>query len=147
MVRFINFPLFDGCLEEYGGEAGLAAFCSALQCDGLEFIWGGGGLPSQLPQGLAVGYHLTFYPDWLDFWRGDEKALLRKFGSREAYVSFYGGEDGGCLLNQCRADLERAAALGAKYAVVHVSDVSVEECYTYRWEHSDTEVIDAARIL
>jgi len=144
MVCLINFPLFDGCLEEYGGESGLTAFCSALQCDGLEFIWGGGGLPSQPPQGLAVGYHLTFYPDWLDFWRGDERALLRKFGSREAYVSYYGGEDGGCLLDKCRTDLERAAALGAKYVVVHVSNVSIEECYTYRWEHSDMEVIDAA---
>lgn len=34
--------------------------------------------------------------------------------------------------------------LGAHYVVFHVSDVSLEEGYTYRWLHTNQEVIDAA---
>lgn len=116
-----------------------------LDCDGLEVIWSGEPLPTGVPQSLHVGYHLTFFPDWLDFWRLDRKALVGKFGSMEAAAAFYGGGDGReTLLNLYRTDLDRAEAWGAEYVVFHVSDVSVEEGYTYRWLHSHEAVIDAA---
>ena len=34
--------------------------------------------------------------------------------------------------------------MGAKYLVFHVSDVSIEEGYTYRWRHTLEEVVDGA---
>ena len=34
--------------------------------------------------------------------------------------------------------------LGAEYVVFHVSDVSMEECFTYRFSHTNNQVIDAA---
>ena len=71
----------------------------------------------------------------LDFWRGDKASLLRKFGSREAYEAFYQGADGASLILQYREDLARAKALGASYVVYHVSDVSIEEGYTYHFLH------------
>ena len=43
-----------------------------------------------------------------------------------------------------RDDLARAKALGAHYVVFHVTDVSIEETYTYQWEHTHREVIDTA---
>lgn len=92
-----------------------------------------------------MGYHLTFFPDWLDFWRADRRALTRKFGSATAWTSFYGGPEGpDTLLKLYSEDLDRAVRWGAEYVVFHVSDVSVEEGYTYRWEHSHQEVVDAA---
>lgn len=147
MTETISFPAYDGSLAEYGGPQGLLSACRTLGCDGIEALWGGDDTMDALPDGFAPGYHLIFYPDWVDFWRGDENALLRKFGSREAYQSFYGGPDREALLARYRADLGRAARLGARYAVFHVSDVSIEEGYTYRWEHSDQEVLDAALAL
>ena len=98
-----------------------------------------------MPQALHVGYHLTFYPDWLDFWRGDRAALTEKFGSEEVWRSFYGGPEGReTLLRLYREDLDRAVTWGARYVVFHVSDVSVEEGFTYHWRHTHEEVIDAA---
>ena len=44
-----------------------------------------------MPAELILGYHLIFYPDWLDFYRDDRAALKQKFGSLEAVASFYGG--------------------------------------------------------
>ena len=97
-----------------------------------------------MPAELILGYHLIFYPDWLDFYRDDRAALKQKFGSLEVTASFYGGLGPDTLLEQYRADLRRAVNLGARYVVFHVSDVSLEEGYTYRWLHTNQEVIDAA---
>lgn len=147
MLELISFPVYAGSLQEYSDIGELTRSCRSLGCDGLEVIWGGDGCWRKLPRELSVGYHLLFFPDWLDFWRGDEAALLRKFGSREAYVSFYGGTGREALLAQYRRDLARAEKLQAQYAVYHVSDVSIEESYTFRWEHTDEAVIDAAAEL
>lgn len=147
MHELVSFPVYTEALNEYANMEALSQSIRLLGCDGVEAIWGGDETWKLLPPGLALGYHLVFYPDWLDFWRGDEKALLQKFGNREDYASFYGGDDREALLRQYRDDLARAEALHVNYAVYHVSDVSVEEGYTYRWLHSDEDVIDAAAAL
>lgn len=144
MIQSINFPLYSGSFCEYQSWDDLRDEIHALKCDGLEGIWGGEDIPVDFPQELIVGYHLTFWSDWLDFYREDWPALKKKFGSLGAARSFYGGWGAETLLKQYRADLERAKALGARYVVFHVSDNSLEECYTYRWLHSDEEIIDAA---
>lgn len=142
MKRLISMPADPSALSEYGDPA---QTCRAFGCDGLEVIWGGAGTGITVPRPLSIGYHLTFWPDWLDFWDNDRGALLRKFGSERAWTAFYGGPAGhGTLLAGYRADLERAVACGAEYVVFHVTDVSLEEGYTYRWLHTDEAVIDSA---
>lgn len=147
MRELISFPACVESLREYSSMAELADSCGRLGCDGLETIWGGEDSWRQLSDGLTVGYHLLFYADWLDFWMGKKAALIRKFGSCAGSRTFYGGDGREALLTQYRADFARAAALHTKYVVFHVSDVSIEECYTYHWEHSDMTVIDAAAEL
>ena len=137
-------PLGQNLLTDYDNWDDLRQSLSALGCSGVEGIWPGGPIPEGLPRDLIVSYHLTFYPDWLDFYREDKEALRRKFGSLDAAYQFYGGSGPDTLLELYRADLNRARRLHARYMVFHVSDVSLEEGYTYRWLHSDEEVIDAA---
>lgn len=146
MLQSLNIPLCQSFVLQHGGWATLWRELKQLGLDGVEGIWGGEPIPADLPAGLVTGYHMTFYPDWLDFYRDDRKALRRKFGSIERARAFYGGGPE-VLLEQYRADLERARALRARYVVFHVSDVSVEESYTYRWLHSDREVVDASAEL
>lgn len=144
MIELMNFPIYAEAIAAYDSAEDLKRQCHALGCDGIEAVWGGEFEPEMLPENLALGYHLTFYPDWVDFWYGNETALLKKFGTKEAYVSFYKGEGKEALLNQFREDLDRAVRVGARYVVLHVSDVSLEEGYTYEWQHNDYEVMDAA---
>ena len=61
----------------------------------------------------------------------------------DAVAWYYGGRTPETLVDLYRADLRRAAALDAAYVVFHVTDVSVEENYTYRWLHTNEEIIDA----
>lgn len=137
-------PLGSNLPLEYGGWDELRRSLSELGCVGVEGIWTGEPIPDGLPQDLIMSYHLTFYPDWLDFYREDKAALKRKFGSLDAAYQFYGGSKPEFLLELYRDDLARARRLHARYVVFHVSDVSLEEGYTYHWLHSDEEVIDAA---
>ena len=144
MYQMMSLPLYSGTFQEYDSWRDLGQELERLGCDGIEGVWGGEDLPKDLPAELILGYHLIFYPDWLDFYRDDRAALKQKFGSLEAVASFYGGLGPDTLLEQYRADLRRAVNLGARYVVFHVSDVSLEEGYTYRWLHTNQEVIDAA---
>lgn len=142
--ELINLPLSAATLARYGGGAGLRRFLQETGCQGFEDIWAGENIPEEFPKELMLGYHLTFTSDWLDFYREDTAAIIEKFGTLTAAREFYGGWGAACLLEMYRADLHRAKTLGAAYVVFHVSDVSIEEGYTYRWWHSHEEVIDAA---
>ena len=144
MLETISFPVHRESVVEYGSAEALSAACRAQGCDGIEAVWGGDDALSQLPVGLVVGYHLMFYPDWVDFWNGSEGALLQKFGSRAAWTSFYGAENRAQFVARYREDLRRAELLQVRYVVFHVSDVSLEEAYTYRWLHGNRAVLDAS---
>ena len=147
LYQSINLPVCENSRQEYGGWERLRSDCMAFGLDGIEGIWTGEEIPADFPPDLLVGYHLTFFPDWLDFYREDKKRLLNKFGSMDAVAWYYGGLTPDALLNGYRADLRRASALGASYVVFHVTDVSIEENYTYRWRHTNEEIIEAAAEL
>ena len=140
MIQSVNFPLSDACAAPYGGWAGVCRAVEDMGLQGVEGIWALEEIPADFPPSLLTGYHLTFYHEWLDLWRGDRAVLLEKFGSMEMVRRVYGGTEPEDLLSFFRADLRRALALGAKYLVFHVSDVSLEEGYTYRWRHTHREV-------
>ena len=144
MTELMSLPITAATLSAYGSWAELERELADVGCGGVEAIWGGEDVPGDFPTGMAVGYHLTFYPDWLDFYLEDRDALLEKFGDRETVQKFYGGWGRERLMELYRQDLRRAKALGAAYVVFHVSDVSIEEGYSYRWRHSHQQVIDAS---
>ena len=145
MIQSMNLPLADEFAEPFGGWEGLRAELAARGIDGIEGIWTGmNEPPDDFPKDLLTGWHLTFFPDWVDFYRGRTDEVRRKIGCDETVRTIYGGMDPGQLIESWRADLERARKLGADYVVFHVSDVSVEEGWTYRWLHTDEEVLDAS---
>ncbi len=139
-----EFSLSKECVLPWGSWDALADELRRLGLDGVEGIADPDYYDDAFPASLLTGYHMTFYPDWVDFWHGDEAALIRKFGSLEGARGFYRCASPEEFLGLFRADFRLARRLGARYLVFHVSDVSIEEGYTYRWEHGDREVMDAA---
>ena len=144
MIQTTNFPLSTYSVQPYGGWEAIGETVKELGLDGLEVIADPDNLADDIPRELVKGYHMTFYVDWLDFWRQDEKALMHKFGSWDTVREVYRGTKPEDLLGHFREDLALAIRLGAPYMVFHVSDVSLEEGYTYRWLHSDQEVLEGA---
>ena len=144
MIQSINFPIAPSCIAPCGGWDQLKAALDALGLDGVEGIWDPDEVDETFPAAMLTGCHMIFYPDWLDFYRRNVPELIRKFGSMEALGQIYPGPQPEDLVNAYRADLARAIRYGAGYMVFHVSDVSQEECWTYRWLHDDSAVLDAA---
>lgn len=148
MVHLVNLPYDLDSLQGYfSSAADVAQYLKDCGCDGAEIIYGERGAPSLIPPRLVGGYHLMFYAAWMDFWREDTDALNREFGSAETWQEFYQGKRRMDLVRQLSRDLDRAQYMGVPYVVFHVSEVTPEECYTYRWRYTDAEVVEAAAEL
>ena len=144
MIQSVNFPISKQFIEAYESWDNLRRQIGALGLDGIEAIADPVDLDPAFPPELVSGYHITFYADWLDFWRQDKPKLLAKFGSMETAERFYQARTPDDLLRQFRDDLQFGLRFHPPYMVFHVTDVSLEENWTYRWLHSDYEVMDAS---
>ena len=144
MKQLMSIPLGPDTATLYPD---LKKACADAGCDGIEGMWSGLDLPKDIPREVRVGYHLAYYPTWMDFWRENREDLLREFGSEAVWTGYYGGKGPERLLDYFHKDLARAEALNAEYVVFHVSEVTLEEHYTRQWRHSHEEVIDAAAEL
>ena len=143
MKHIINVVSENQWLKDYNGKEGMNKFISDCLCDGCEVIRGGEDTTGTYDKDNVIGVHLFFYPAWLDFWRNDIPNLERHFGAREVWERYYQAKNREEFLLPYRADMEYAEAIGAEYVVFHVNDVSNEEVISYKWEHSDEEVIRA----
>lgn len=130
-----------GMFEENWEE--IKEFVSKNDMDGIEL-----GLTidydlEKIPKEIIVGVHLSFYPMWLDFWRSNKKQLAKQFATEEALYAYYKGESPECLVESYRKQYEKAKALGAKYMVFHVSHVLPEDSFTWQFDYTDQEVMEA----
>lgn len=111
--------------------------------DGVELMYFEKDQRGIIPAEKVVGFHMGYFPYWVDFWNGNEKELLKEFGSREVWEQVYGGKEKSAILDYYREELERAHGYGAEYVVFHVSNATIAETFTWNYHLSDEEVIDA----
>lgn len=147
MRELINIVLNDGWLETFCRDMSPAELVSRCGCDGVEAIRCAPYCDGAIPSGLIEGYHLMFYPDWVGFFQEDDAYITRHFGHREAAERYYGCKTPDDYVRLIRDDMDRAERLCARYAVFHVSDVSSGEILSYRYEHTNGEVIRASAEL
>ena len=81
---------------------------------------------------------------WLDFWQGNLEKVEQILGSKEAVRAYYSGEDKQVMIDPYKKQYERAKTLGVKYMVFHVSHVCIEDSFTWKFDYTDEEIIDAA---
>ena len=138
-----NLPM----LAPLGGREGLYDYIhNDCRCDGAEVI----SCPpygTDIVKGSAVGYHLMFYPNWIDFYNGNTEYLNKHFGSEKTWREYYCCADAAGFERQIIEDMDRAEALGAKYAVFHCADISNEEVLGNYALHTNEEVIRATAAL
>ena len=114
-----------------------------LGFDGLELMCYERDIQGIILPKQVTGIHMSFFPYWLDFWLGDENALMKEFGNHANWETYYGGSNRSALLSRFHKDLEYAKQYGAEYVVFHVSDCATQEVYTREFKHSHAEVVDA----
>ena len=131
MKTMINMTTSIYDIERYRDLAHLREFYRGFGCDGYELMRCPPPSSDILPKEDVVGVHLAYFTSWIDFWLGDEEALIEEYGSRERIVEFV------------RSELEFAAGKEAEYVVFHAGDSVSREVFTYRFRHTDEEVVDA----
>ena len=145
MLVSTNITNTDMDVERYRDADDLRRFCDEFGLDGLEVMpVAGSRALYTIPPERVTGVHLPFYTSWLDFWRGDEEALLREYGSLDNVRAVFGGDRPDCMVAMLDDALDFARSLGARYVVFHVSNVTVDECLTDRMVHGNEEVCAAA---
>lgn len=121
----------------------IQAFAKKHQMDGVEIMIHNDYDINEVPPGAAYGMHLMFFPMWLDFWKGNAKGIADTVGGPEEVKALYGGTDPQCLVDQYKEQYKTAKALGVQYMVFHVSHVTVEDTFRWKFDYTDKEILEA----
>lgn len=144
MEHILSIPSYHEALLEYKDSQDLQESYEKFGCSGLEMIRCDEDVRGIISKEMVKGLHMIFYPEWLDFWLGDQKALANEFGDSSVWESFYRGKTFDAVMSQFEEDLQFAVNMEAEYVVFHVSDVTISGVFTHIHKHTNEEIIDAA---
>lgn len=142
--RSMNFSIYGGMLDRYKDSEDIMQSCRERGLNGLEVIRAGESDRGMILPEMVNGVHLYFHIFWMDWWLGNYERLDAEFDSREQWLEYFGGMDKNVYLDALRSDLDYAQAVGAKYVVFHVSEVTLRESFIYEYRYTDEEVINAS---
>ncbi len=88
------------------------------------------------------GYHLRFFPTWLDLYFYSKEELLLRLGEEKNIRSLCGGITKDEMLEYYKKELERAKELEVEYVVLHACNIDIFEGMTYNFRFSDMEILE-----
>ena len=141
LVNLSNDPTdTEGLLG--GSQERLQNFLQAHHLDGIEFMCCGPWDRSFHTPEMIHGFHLWFWPSWLDFWRGNEEALMEEYGSLSTVEAVFGTSPE-AWLNSWQRNFQQAAECGAEYVVFHVAQARSSEVRCRQFAYNSAQVIEA----
>ena len=146
MKRLMNLAIASGLFvqgfhEDY--EA-VRRFVLDHDLDGVEMILYGDYSVEDMPSDLIHGHHLLYWPNWMDFWLGNQTALLKDFIEVENMHAYYGMTSQMDMVEYYKKEFEISKAVAADYMVYHVSHASFEEVFSFEHRYTDREVMIAS---
>ncbi|MFV0528834.1 MAG: TIM barrel protein [Lachnospiraceae bacterium] len=144
MITLLNLNNMSEEMGRFTDKEDVRQFCSSYGCDGIEMLTFDAVTDERIPQELVLGAHLPAYNCWMDLWTENNAALLTEFGNEKTIAEYYGGTTREALLSRFRTSLDYAQKLQVKYVVFHISEVKIEESFTYDFAYTDEQVVDAA---
>jgi len=146
MLQLMNMALYGGLFQEgfHNDFTKLRTFIQDQGLDGIEMLLYKNLDTSILPKDLIHGHHLLYWPNWLNFWKGNEEALMADFMDRENVEHYYSGKRPEDMLTYYRREFEIAKETGAAYMVFHVAHCGFEEVFTFEHQYDDKAVMEGA---
>jgi len=163
--ELINLAVYPWDRARFGGTwEDVAAFCRRHGCAGIEMYTGYEPAPADIPPGLVRGVHLPFHSAWPEMMaaaREEERAARTTDPDNSNNSnnsndptntsvpgaldpSFFPHTTHASFLAALRCQLERAAAIGAGYAVYHVGYYHTAEMLTRTYAMDDRAVLERA---
>ncbi|HDQ07258.1 MAG TPA: hypothetical protein ENN44_00500, partial [Methanoculleus sp.] len=164
-LELINLAVYPWDRARFGGTwDDVAAFCAAHRCAGIEMYTGYEPAHADIPTGLVKGVHLPFHSAWPEMMAAarEGEGLASPDQGRKPGAgttphdtpvaagpdpldpSFFPHTTHASLQAALRCQLERAADLGAAYAVCHVGYYRPEEMFTRTYAMGDGAVLGRA---
>ena len=141
MKTMFNLTTSSGDLDRFSDSGDLLRMMDGF--DGVELMHFEEDVRGIIPKDRVIGYHTSFFYYWIDFFLGNQDALLYEFCSMEQCHKFYGGKTRDVLVSRIKRELELAKLYGAEYVVFHAADCAPTEFFSQSFRHSDELVIDA----
>lgn len=85
------------------------------------------------------GIHLLYFPTWLDIWNENKINILEDFHTTEPY----GIKSKQEYINIFKEQFELAKKYNAKYMVFHISHIRPRDIFTFSYNYSDYDVLEA----
>lgn len=144
MYKLTNISTLNFDLKNFNNDYNeMKSFLDKHKLDGFELIQYVPWDNSMMPKEFIKGFHMKFFPVWLDFWKEDMEEVLSQFKSIDVVENYYGGLSKKAIVDYYKNELKLAKEIGAQYVVFHVGHVQVEHTYNYKFTYSDKEVIEA----
>lgn len=89
-----------------------------------------------------IGYHMRFFPMWLDIYLGKYNMIKEKFLDKMDRFYWCGGDTKEDVITYYKKDLQRAKELGVEYVVFHACYVDDDGSLTYQFPYTDKEVLE-----
>lgn len=138
-MRLCNFSNTEYHLNWYGGEwANFKKFIDEQQLDGIELLLHGNYDIKDIPKSMVKGLHLSYFPTWLDFYKGQQDVDYPDDASK---IRAFGGVDGRCLHDRFKKEFEIAKALDVEYMVYHVAHVTLKDAFTFEFDYTNEDVL------
>ncbi len=96
---------------------------------------------------LIEGYHMRFFPMWLDVYLGKYEILREKFKEKQEIFYWCGGNSREELIDYYKKELETAEKLEVEYVVFHACYVDDEGSLIYEFPYSDRDVLQNVAAL
>ncbi len=89
-----------------------------------------------------IGYHMRFFPMWLDIYLGKYNMIKEKFSDKMDRFYWCGGDTKEDVITYYKKDLQCAKELGVEYVVFHACYVDDDGSLTYQFPYTDKEVLE-----
>lgn len=87
------------------------------------------------------GYHLRFFPMWIDLYLEKYDEIEKELTSQEEWSYICGGKKKEEMLQYYKRELKIASDLEVEYVVLHLCNVRLSETLTYKFAYEDMEVL------
>lgn len=140
LFNYCPVPTFEHELSQM--QDNLSGLLKELKVDGIELL-----VYDLVPyvrsyKEEVIGVHLKYWPYWLDFWNGNEAKLKEQFSNKASLKTYFNSAATTSeFIEVIKTNIRVALAEQPEYLVWHVSNADIKELFTFKFAHTDEEVV------
>lgn len=145
MKKILSFNNSDFYLNWFDKDWGqVEQFLKENGLDGIEMFFYGQDANMHFNSRIIKGIHMRYWPNWVNFWKGDFEALKDEYCTIDNIKEIFGGLRREDLLREKKKNISMTLEYNPLYYVHHVSDCDVKSILTGEFTYSNKEVLDSS---